>query len=197
MSQHVSALTVDRPAVARSVVPPPEARLDPAPAWPVLRILLGGVFLWAFVDKLFALGYATGKNPKTGVIHRFGPAAWVHGGSPTKGFLSLGVHGPFAGTFKAMAGNPVVDWLFMLGLLGVGLALVLGVAMRPAAVAGILLLFLIRVAIWTPVNNPLIDEHAIYIVLLACMPIVDAGNRWGFGRIWQSLPIVRRHRALA
>jgi len=161
----------------------------------VLRILLGSVFLWAFLDKMFALGFATGKSPK-GVIHRFGPAAWIHGGSPTKGFLSFGVHGPFAGTFKAMAGNPAVDWLFMLGLLGVGLALVLGVALRPAAVAGILLLFMIRVAIWTPANNPLIDEHAIYIILLACMPIVGAGNRWGFGKIWQSLPIVRHHRAL-
>ncbi len=196
MAQQVTTLTTEVPAPARSVRASTKAGLDPAPVWPVLRILLGLVFLWAFLDKMFALGFATGKSPK-GVIDRFGPAAWIHGGSPTKGFLSFGVHGPFAGSFKAMAGNPVVDWLFMLGLLGVGLALVLGVALRPAAVAGILLLFMIRVAIWTPANNPLIDEHAIYIILLACMPIVGAGNRWGFGKIWQSLPIVRRHQVLA
>jgi len=199
MAQQIPTIPTDFSTLDLSVLPSTDARRDRAPVpavFPVLRILLGLVFLWAFVDKMFALGFATGKKPN-GVIDRFGPAAWIHGGSPTKGFLSFGTSGPLSATFKGMAGNPVVDWLFMLALLGVGLALVLGVALRPAAVAGIILMVMIRLALWMPANNPLIDEHAIYIVLLITMPMVQAGNRWGLGKVWQALPVVRRHRVLA
>ncbi|MGH3506333.1 MAG: hypothetical protein ACRDO2_03910, partial [Nocardioidaceae bacterium] len=42
----------------------------------VLRIVVGWTFLWAFFDKLLALGYATGKDPETGAIDRFGTDAW-------------------------------------------------------------------------------------------------------------------------
>ncbi len=41
-----------------------------------LRIALGWIFLWAFLDKLFGLGHETASQ-----------AAWVNGGSPTAGFL--------------------------------------------------------------------------------------------------------------
>ena len=62
-----------------------------------LRIVLGFTFLWPFMDKLFGLGYMTPSAK-----------AWIHGGSPTTGFLK-GVEGPFAGVFNAMAGSPVAD----------------------------------------------------------------------------------------
>jgi thiosulfate dehydrogenase (quinone) large subunit len=194
MAVHVSDLR--RPAApgtsTRSAVEAPSA---PPPVWALLRILLGLIFLWPFMDKLFALGYSTGRAPN-GTIDRFGPAAWLNGGHPTKGFLSR-TSGPFADVYQSMAGHPVVDWLFMLCLLGVGVALVLGVALRPAAIAGGTLMVLIRVAIWSPENNPLIDEHVIYVLLLAALAMADAGRRWGLGRRWQSLPIVKRLRILA
>ena len=41
-----------------------------------IRLALGWVFLWAFLDKLFGLGHATPAK-----------RAWINGGSPTKGFL--------------------------------------------------------------------------------------------------------------
>jgi thiosulfate dehydrogenase [quinone] large subunit len=77
------------------------------------------VFQWAFADKLFGLDHAT-------------PAAraWINGGSPSSGFLE-GVDGPFASAFNPIAGAPA-DWLFMAGLLGIGVALMLGVGMRGA-----------------------------------------------------------------
>jgi hypothetical protein len=62
----------------------------------VLRLSLGWVFLWAFLDKAFALGFDTGRKPDTGVVTRFGDAAWIHGGSPTKGFLKFATDGPLA-----------------------------------------------------------------------------------------------------
>ena len=42
-----------------------------------LRIATGFIFLWAFLDKLFGLGYSTASAK-----------SWIHGGSPTKGYLS-------------------------------------------------------------------------------------------------------------
>ena len=101
----------------------------------IVRVVLGVEFLWAFLDKTFGLGYAT-------------PAAraWVNGGSPTKGFLSRVAVGPLEGTFHAIAGAAWADWLFMAGLLGIGLALVFGIGLRIAAVSGTLMMLLMWAA---------------------------------------------------
>lgn len=90
-----------------------------------LRIGIGPTSLCAFFDKLLALGYATGKSAETGAVDRFGPDAWFNGGSPTLGFLSFGVpeDNPIKDTFTSIAGATGVDWMFMSGLLGIGLAL--------------------------------------------------------------------------
>ena len=50
----------------------------------VVRVAIGFVFLWAFIDKTFGLGYATPSAK-----------AWINGGSPTKGFLSGVEVGPW------------------------------------------------------------------------------------------------------
>ena len=86
-----------------------KSRVAPV-VWAVTRLGLGFIFLWAFVDKLFGLGFATPTE-----------RAWVNGGSPTTGFLS-GVEGPFADFFTPMAGQAWADWLFMAGLAGIGVA---------------------------------------------------------------------------
>jgi len=57
----------------------------------------------------------------------------------------------------ASCGHPPqwADWLFMIGLLGIGLALVLGFTMRIAASAGVAMLVLMWSAVLPPANNPL------------------------------------------
>src|SRR6478752_5532226 len=84
-----------------------------------LRIAFGLTFLWAFFDKLLALGFSTGRADD-GTVDRFGDAAWVNGGSPTEGFLKFGADGPFKGFYNSIAGSPFVDALFMVGLLAIG-----------------------------------------------------------------------------
>jgi hypothetical protein len=103
----------------------------------IVRVVAGLEFLWAFLDKTFGLGYAT-------------PAAraWINGGSPTKGFLSNVAVGPFESTFHAWAGAPWADWLFMAGLLGIGIALIAGIGLRIAAVSGTLMLLGMWAAEW-------------------------------------------------
>jgi thiosulfate dehydrogenase [quinone] large subunit len=159
----------------------------------VTRISLGWVFLWAFVDKLFALGFATGRDAETGVVDYFGPAAWINGGSPAEGFLTFGTKGPFADFYAGLAGNAVIDWLFMAALLGVGLALMLGIGMRAAATAGAALLLMMWTAVLPPDNNPFMDDHLIYALVLVALALVGAGHTLGLGKVWERIPFVQRH----
>ncbi|HYZ98361.1 MAG TPA: hypothetical protein VE575_06395, partial [Acidimicrobiales bacterium] len=42
-------------------------------------------------------------------------------------------------------------------------------------------------------TNPLVDHHVIYAVALIAIAVTHAGDRWGFGRIWARIPVVRRY----
>ncbi len=147
-----------------------------------LRLALGWTFLWAFLDKTFGLGHETASAD-----------AWLEGGSPTEGFLSFATAGPFAGAYQDIAGAAWADWLFMLGLAGIGIALVLGVAMRIAAVSGALMLVLMWTAVLPPANNPFMDDHLIYAGVLVLLAALGAGRTLGLGTWWENLPLVRRN----
>lgn len=161
----------------------------------VTRIVVGFVFLWAFLDKVFGLGYSTTSA-----------GAWINGGSPTKGFLAHVSAGPLQTTFNDLAGRTWVDWLFMLGMLGIGLAVIAGVALRPAAVAGVAMMALMWAAEWplakhgitgpTGSTNPIVDYHVVYALALVVLAAIGAGRFWGLGERWQRLPIVQRHSTL-
>ncbi|MHB8187549.1 MAG: hypothetical protein ACYDDU_16040 [Dermatophilaceae bacterium] len=159
----------------------------------VVRLSLGWVFLWAFLDKAFALGFNTGRNPKTGVVTRFGDAAWIHGGSPTLGFLKFGSEGPLSSFYQGFAGAAWANWLFMIGLLGIGLALMLGVAMRIATVSGVVMLVMMWSAVLPTSNNPFMDDHILYALTLVLLTLAGAGATLGLGQAWNRLGIVQRH----
>lgn len=122
----------------------------------LVRLSIGFIFLWAFFDKLLGLGFATVAEK-----------AWIHGGSPTFGFLTYAVKGPFASFYQSIAGNPIVDWLFMIGLLFVGVTLLLNKYVKWGAIAGIAMLLLMYTAVLLPENNPIIDDHIVYIFILS------------------------------
>jgi thiosulfate dehydrogenase [quinone] large subunit len=163
--------------------------------WGMLRIALGSVFLWSFLDKAFSLGFSTGRNPETGVIDFFGPDAWINGGSPTDGFLQFGLHtkGFFADMYAALAGQTWVEWGYMLSMLLIGLALILGIGARAAAVGGIvwMAMFYTASAIW-PEHHPFVDDHVVYALVLAGIAYVGAGRYLGLGRWWENTSLVQR-----
>lgn len=128
--------------------------------WFKLRFVMSFIFLWAFFDKLFGLGFATTSEN-----------AWINGGSPTTGFLSGAVKGPFTEIFHSLAGVAVVDWLFMFGLLFVGLTLLLNRYVFWGAIAGITMMLLMWLALLFPENNPLIDDHIVYALVFALLVI--------------------------
>jgi thiosulfate dehydrogenase [quinone] large subunit len=43
-----------------------------------------------------------------------------------------------------------------------------------------------------PENNPFIDDHLIYVGVLAIVALMNAGDTLGFGRPWARTALVRR-----
>jgi thiosulfate dehydrogenase (quinone) large subunit len=146
----------------------------------VLRIMFGFTFLWAFFDKTFGLGFATPAE-----------RAWISGGDPTKGFLS-GSEGTFGSLFQSLSGQFWVSPLFMLGLLGIGVALLAGVGLRIAAVAGVLMYGFMYLASLPLETNPIIDDHLSGALVLVLLAVAYAGDTWGLGTWWKNTSLVKR-----
>src|SRR4051812_50161554 len=126
MSTTHHADTGDTVLVENEVVTSSAARM----ALGALRITFGLTFLWAFFDKLLALGYSTGVDDK-GAVDRFGPAAWINGGSPTEGFLKFAADGPVKDFYNSIGGTWWADTLVILGPLAPRLNLTVGFLIRP------------------------------------------------------------------
>jgi thiosulfate dehydrogenase (quinone) large subunit len=178
----------------------------------ILRVAMGWTFLWAFLDKAFALGFSTGRvvNEATGAtsIDFFGDAAWINGASPTAGVLGFAMKGPFVDAYQTITGFQMtdagptsavwVDWVYMLSMLLIGGALIFGVGVKLASLAGIawMAIFYTATAIW-PEHNPFMDDHVIGAVVLAGLFLANAGRYYGLGKRWQQAELVKRHPILA
>jgi thiosulfate dehydrogenase [quinone] large subunit len=84
----------------------------------------------------------------------------------------------------------------MTGLLAIGVALMLGIGMRIAAASGALLLVFMWMASLPLDNNPFMDDHLVYAIVLIELAAVHAGHTLGFGQTWARTDWVRRHAAL-
>lgn len=164
-------------AVAEAVTAP--HRYGPA-ALAALRVLIGLTFLWAFFDKLFGLGYATPSEK-----------SWLNGGSPTLGFLKSS-EGPFADFYHGLAGTAFANVSFMAALLLIGVALTFGIANRLSTLGATVLYLMMWTVVLPPVTNPVIDEHLIQAAAVLVLGAFHAGESFGLGRWWNSLPVVKR-----
>ncbi|MFM9877766.1 MAG: DoxX family protein [Rhodoglobus sp.] len=177
LSNTTSDTAVDRIPRESDLVHSPGGRA----ALAVLRLATGWIFLWAFFDKTFGLGFSTPVD-----------RAWVNGGTPSQGFLrGDSVVGPLKPFFEAIA-SPASDILFMLGMLGIGTAVMLGIGLRLSAVAGTIILVLMHLAEWpfaadSGSTNPAVDYHIIYALSLIVIAALGAGDTFGFGRPWKRL----------
>ena len=179
----------------------------------ILRVAMGWTFLWAFLDKAFALGFSTGRvvndaGQTVGIDFFAKNVAWFNGGSPTAGAVGFAMKGPFKGLFQTITGyemtqtGPTVagwfDALYMVSLALIGIALILGIGVRLASVGGILWLaaFYLGTAIW-PEHNPFLDDHIVEIVVLVGILLANAGRYYGLGKVWQRTALVKRYPVLA
>ena len=118
-----------------------------------LRLTIGLEFFWAGVTKF--------------------------GGWSAAGYLQS-ADGPLAGWFHALAGSGVIDALNMWGLTLIGLALILGLLVRPASMFGILLMVLYYLAHFVGnTANGYIDTHIIQIAALLMFSAGGAGHVFG------------------
>ncbi len=127
-----------------------------------LRLALGWIFLYAGVTKIL--------NPDWS-------AAGYLKGSQTLPFL-----------YDWFANPQNIGWVNLLNEWGqtlVGLSLVLGVFIRPAAVGGILLMILYYLPILhfpyagKGTTSFLVDQHVIFILVFILLIIFDAEKYWG------------------
>lgn len=152
----------------------------------VLRIAMGFVFAWTFLDKL--MGFNRSTPPER---------AWLNGGHPAQGFMES-AEGPLQHVFAATASG-ITDTLFMAGVLGVGIAFILGIGMRIAAVSSAVMMLLMYLAIWpfaAGTESFVVDYHIVYALSGLILAATSAGNVWGLGRLWGQIPFVSKHQWL-
>jgi thiosulfate dehydrogenase [quinone] large subunit len=100
--------------------------------------------------------------------------------------------GPFASIFKDIAGNAAVDVIFMLALLMIGVALILGIGVRIAGYSGALLMVMLWSTRLPPENNPILDDHIIYMIVFLAMTVVKPGRWLGLGKWWSETNLVKK-----
>lgn len=155
---------------------------NPTWFWPVIRLVLGWILLWAFLDKTFGLGYSTPAE-----------RAWTNGGSPTAGFLNNATQGKWLeSVFQPLAESAAIEWLFMLGLLLIGTALILGIGLKIAGKAGVAFMFLLWLASIPPSTNPIIDDHIVYLLIFMALPCAEGVGKYSLQTWWTNTALVKK-----
>jgi thiosulfate dehydrogenase [quinone] large subunit len=109
----------------------------------LLRLALGGLFLYNGIDKLLS-GFSAG------------------------GYLLNATYGPFEAIFQSMAGSSLVDLLVIWGEIGIGLTITFGVFLRLGVFCGVVILALFYFSAFPP-EHGLISEHIIYILVFVLL----------------------------
>lgn len=164
----------------------------------ITRIVIGFYFLWAFFDKLIGLGFSTCKGEEGVAV--MCERAWLSGGRITEGYLGSST-GPMADFFATMGTWAWTDWPFMLGLAGIGIALMLGIGTRIGMVSATAMLLLMYLSHGWPfignATNPIIDSHIVMAVAVIAVVLMEVSRQSiGLGNWWRKLDIVQKNRWL-
>ena len=146
----------------------------------ILRIMIGWMMLWGFLDKMFGLGYETSAG--SGLIDGVSPSSFVI-------YVTGGI---FKDLFTSMAGNPFVDFLMMAGMLIIGITMIFGFASKLTSVAMSLFLLTMYMLHVPPTDNPLIDYHITWILAIWAIYLLGGYDRLSISAKWKELSMVRR-----
>lgn len=103
--------------------------------------------------------------------------------------------GPLAVWFQSLAGNPLVDGLNVYGQLAVGLALIFGLLVRPAAIGGALMMLLYYLAHFEQnTAHGLIDEHILYALVFLLFASGGFGHIFGLDGVIGRQPSLQNKR---
>ncbi len=96
--------------VTSATTRPPASAHRHARFWPVLRIAFGLTFLWAFFDKLLALGFAPAVPRTARSTGSVTPPGSTAAARP-RASSAFGADGPFKEFYNSIAGAAWADWL--------------------------------------------------------------------------------------
>ena len=150
----------------------------------LLRIAVGVIFLWAGVEKLV--------GPKAFDASGFlkfatlGSLGWPF----VSGEVAEGtVFNPTHDVWVSLAGNAsamtAVNTLVVFGEIGIGIALILGLFTRFAAIAGTLMMLLFFFAAWD-FEFGIVNEHLTYALICATIAGLGAGRYYGLDGVLAS-----------
>src|SRR5436190_8655059 len=149
-----------------------------------VRITAGAMFLTAGVEKALGGG--------------FNAAGFLKGATAGTPYLATAaekvVYNPTHDLWVSLAGNatvmPFVNWLVVAGEIAIGVALVLGLATRFAAVAGGLMMGLFYLALWD-LSHGIVNEQLLLGVVTIFLGIIGAGRYYGLDAIVEKAPTVQ------
>lgn len=157
-----------------------------------LRITLGAGFLFAGLDKALHFDGATKPFDATGFL-KFATGGALPGSDPKA------IVNPTHDLWVNLAANPglmsIVNSLVVVGEIGIGIALILGLATRFAGVAATLMMALFYVANFSFANGPF-NEQFMYALIAAFLTYAGAGEHYGLDGIIEQTAAVRRTPAL-
>lgn len=147
----------------------------------VFRILIGWLFIWSFLDKMFGLGFKTPAG-----------SGWIDGVSPSSyvGFVTKGV---FSDLFNSVAGNMFVDILLMAGLLILGTTILLGIGTKLTTVFTIMFFLVMYSLCIPPEDNPLIDYRIILAVGMLVIYFLGGYEKFSLYDKWKEFPLVKQY----
>ncbi len=141
----------------------------------LLRISLGGLFLYAGVTKLL--------DP-----------AWS-----SVGYLNSAK--AFQGLYTAFASPsvlPFIDFINEWGLTLLGVSLILGAGVKLSGKLGALLMLLYYLPLGFPYPNAhalIVDEHVVYMFALVYLSATTAGHAWSLGGWFAQMPVLSKFRS--
>jgi thiosulfate dehydrogenase [quinone] large subunit len=149
----------------------------------VVRITAGTMFLTAGLEKALGTFTAAGflKGATAGTPYLANAAEKV-------------VYNPTHDLWVSLAGNgslmPLINWLVVAGEIGIGVALVLGLFTRFAAVAGGLKMGLFYLAIWD-FSHGIVNEQLLLGVVTVFLGVIGAGRCYGLDAFVEKAPTVQ------
>ncbi len=146
----------------------------------IVRIIFGWMFLWAFFDKMFGLGFETPAG-----------SGFIDGGSPSS-FAVYVTDGLFKDFYLSIAGNGFIDILMMLGIIALGVSLTFGIASKLGTIGSVAFFLIMFSMHIPPTDNPLVDYHILYAFAIVAVYYLGGFRKLSLHDKWKSLKIVKR-----
>jgi thiosulfate dehydrogenase [quinone] large subunit len=150
----------------------------------LLRVVVGIIFVWAGVGKMFndgAPGVWTAKGFLIGATK--GSLGWPFvSGTPDPNKVYNPTHDFWVSLANNDTAMTIVNNLVVVGEVCIGVALILGIVTRFAGVMGALMMAFFFLAGWA-FSNGIVEEHATYAVVLLALAGMGAGNYYGLDRV--------------